>query len=221
MNDEAKKNQSGLSSFDEFALKSLLLGMKNLVILEIGSWFGVGSTPILASHAKTVICVDHWQGNKSAEHENIVSREDPLRAFIENTKQFKDIVIPIKTNSSNINNILRERMFDFIFIDGDHRYDGVKADIKNCLPLLKKGGIIAGHDCEARMSYFKHPFSKEDLNKDHIHFPTDKFRNIHPGVILAVDEVFHGEFDFFGDDDGQIFLSDGVSGYSRIWHKRI
>ena len=35
---------------------------------------------------------------------------------------------------------------DFIFVDGDHEYEGVKKDIESWTPKLKKGGIIAFHD---------------------------------------------------------------------------
>ncbi len=35
---------------------------------------------------------------------------------------------------------------DFLFIDGDHSYNGVKMDFEMYSPLVKKGGIIAFHD---------------------------------------------------------------------------
>ena len=35
---------------------------------------------------------------------------------------------------------------DFLFIDGSHRYRDVLADIVHWYPLIKKGGIISGHD---------------------------------------------------------------------------
>ena len=35
---------------------------------------------------------------------------------------------------------------DFIYIDGLHDYESVKADIAGFYPKLKVGGIIAGHD---------------------------------------------------------------------------
>lgn len=35
---------------------------------------------------------------------------------------------------------------DFAYIDGNHKYDFVKQDIENYYPLLKSGGILAGHD---------------------------------------------------------------------------
>ena len=35
---------------------------------------------------------------------------------------------------------------DFIFIDGDHSYEGVKSDFLGFRPMLAKGGILAMHD---------------------------------------------------------------------------
>ena len=35
---------------------------------------------------------------------------------------------------------------DFLFIDGDHSYDGVKKDFEMYSPLLAPGGMIAFHD---------------------------------------------------------------------------
>jgi cephalosporin hydroxylase len=35
---------------------------------------------------------------------------------------------------------------DFLFIDGDHTYEGAKADFLNYGPLVREGGIIAFHD---------------------------------------------------------------------------
>lgn len=35
---------------------------------------------------------------------------------------------------------------DFLFIDGDHSYEGVKADFEAYAPLVRPGGLIALHD---------------------------------------------------------------------------
>lgn len=37
---------------------------------------------------------------------------------------------------------------DFLFIDGDHSYEGVKADFRRYESLVPKGGIIAFHDIQ-------------------------------------------------------------------------
>ena len=41
---------------------------------------------------------------------------------------------------------LGSRKLDFLFIDGDHSYEGVKRDFEMYSPLVRKGGIIAFHD---------------------------------------------------------------------------
>ena len=35
---------------------------------------------------------------------------------------------------------------DFLFIDGDHRYDGVAADWNNYVSMVRPGGLVAFHD---------------------------------------------------------------------------
>ena len=49
-----------------------------------------------------------------------------------------------------INNIesgeFDDELFDMIFIDGDHSYEGCKADLENWWPKIKVGKILCGHD---------------------------------------------------------------------------
>lgn len=37
---------------------------------------------------------------------------------------------------------------DVLFIDGDHSYEGCKADIEAWYPYVKKGGVMLFHDCD-------------------------------------------------------------------------
>ena len=52
---------------------------------------------------------------------------------------------------NKVKNILNGRNIDFLFIDGDHTYEGVKKDFEMYSPLVNKGGVIAFHDI------LKHP----------------------------------------------------------------
>lgn len=45
---------------------------------------------------------------------------------------------------------LKGRELDFLFIDGDHSYDGVKKDYEDYSPFVRKGGVIAFHDIVKR-----------------------------------------------------------------------
>jgi len=43
-------------------------------------------------------------------------------------------------------NPIAEMQIDFLFIDGDHSYEGVKKDFEMYSPMVRQGGIIALHD---------------------------------------------------------------------------
>ncbi len=180
---------------------------------------GAGSTKILAEYASKLVCVDHWQGNENLAHKKFISEFDPYSIFTKNIADFKDTVISIRAPSSAIKNLLHDKFFDFIFIDGDHRYQQTLEDINNCLPLVKSGGIIAGHDCEARLSELPRSFTKQELDYDHMPSLVTKFKECHPGVITAVDNAFGRDVELFADDKRRISLQDGRIGHSTIWFK--
>lgn len=45
-----------------------------------------------------------------------------------------------------IRSVLGARQLDLLFIDGDHTYDGAKADFDCYSPFVRAGGLIAFHD---------------------------------------------------------------------------
>jgi predicted O-methyltransferase YrrM len=47
---------------------------------------------------------------------------------------------------AGIHEILQEHKLDFLFIDGDHSYEGVKMDFAMYSPLVRSGGLVAFHD---------------------------------------------------------------------------
>ena len=40
----------------------------------------------------------------------------------------------------------KDNSIDFVFLDGNHKYDYVVQDINNWLPKIRKGGYLIGHD---------------------------------------------------------------------------
>jgi hypothetical protein len=57
---------------------------------------------------------------------------------------------------------------DFLFIDGDHTYDGVKLDFDLYSTILSENGIIVVHDTDIR--YEDSLIVSEDAKKDHYRF---------------------------------------------------
>jgi predicted O-methyltransferase YrrM len=77
--------------------------------------------------------------------------------------------------------------FDLIYIDGDHRYDGAKADMLNAIPLLTKKGVIVLDD------YGVTTEDAVDLDDN------GQVQNGSYGVKQAADEVFAGWEQVFTD----------------------
>jgi len=70
----------------------------------------------------------------------------------------------LRMDSVEASKLFYDQYFDMVFIDCDHRYENVKADIYAWIPkVLTGGGILSGHDYTHKK---------------------------HTGVKLAVDEIF-------------------------------
>ena len=50
---------------------------------------------------------------------------------------------------AHVQSLLGGRKLDFLFIDGDHSYEGVRSDFETYKSLMRPGGIIALHDIVA------------------------------------------------------------------------
>lgn len=53
-----------------------------------------------------------------------------------------------------LNTIIGNELIDFLFIDGDHTYEGVKKDFELYSPRVRPGGIIAFHDIAKHFEHF-------------------------------------------------------------------
>lgn len=115
---------------------------ENSVIVEIGAYVG-RSTHVLCTTANLrnsmVITIDPFLPAFDGWHHS-----DPKTAFTENVlNKFNNLTL-IEGYSAEVH---EQILFcDFLFIDGDHSYEGVKTDCKLYLPKLKPGARVAFHD---------------------------------------------------------------------------
>ena len=114
--------------------------------LEIGSYMGE-STKMIASTGlfNNLVVVEPHTGKE--EFNEITGHDWSLveEEFKQNTKYF-NFIDHRKDFSYNVVPNLPDNYFDFIYIDGEHGYEAVKKDLTMCLPKLKNGGMVAGHD---------------------------------------------------------------------------
>ena len=121
---------------------------QGFTVLEIGSYLGA-STAFLGFAALqkdgNVHAIDGWMNRAmGAEGER-----DTFAEFSKNTAPFKHYITPHRGDSVEIHRRVGTIPCDMIFIDGDHSYNAVVADLRCWLPSLREGGILAMHDMDA------------------------------------------------------------------------
>jgi predicted O-methyltransferase YrrM len=114
--------------------------------VEIGSYSGEG-TVVIAKHFKEVLAVDPWLNGYDIN--DVASQQCPMKfvfeAFQERTSGLKNVMFS-RGKSLDALEFVEDSSCDLIYIDGDHRYEGVLADLKGWRKKLREGGIMAGHD---------------------------------------------------------------------------
>jgi predicted O-methyltransferase YrrM len=134
---------------------------KSKVVIDIGCWRG-RTTKLMAAvmrHRGVLVAVDHLAVGYTGEtaRNQILRTEGNLKIlqdFLKNLdKEISEgLVQAIFMDGDEareaVKNCLNGIRADFCWIDGDHKYEDVVADIKAYLPLMKPGGVFAGHDYE-------------------------------------------------------------------------
>ena len=129
--------------------------------VEVGVHRGATSQALLRAHPKlTLWMVDPW-----TEHPQYPDQQKNFAEAMERTvfAANRRLILRQSSVAAAADPQCCDSLFDFVFIDADHAYESVKADIRAWWPRVKPGGLICGHD-----------YHKPD----------------YPGVTQAVDEWF-------------------------------
>lgn len=122
-----------------FGLHDLIIENLNseTVMCEIGSYEGASSS-LFAYYCKHVYCVDPWIINWEV-------KTGTEKTFDERISNFTNIT-KIKSYSISASEKFENNFFDFVYVDGDHSYNGCKQDMVHWISKIKNGGAIGGHD---------------------------------------------------------------------------
>jgi predicted O-methyltransferase YrrM len=124
----------------------------NGLAVEIGSYLGSSANFICKglSPGARLACIDTWENDAMHYDDTDIDskRRDTYQEFILNTKAYKSQIIEIRKWSYDAIGDVKSigRSIDFLFIDGDHNYDGVLKDWTLYSPLLARKSYVAFHD---------------------------------------------------------------------------
>jgi predicted O-methyltransferase YrrM len=146
------ENIQGFFNFDNLYSRMVALSKDDSIFVEIGSWKGK-STVYMAEEIKKsgknikFYTIDTFEGTRE-EHdlESDIIHHSLYETYLKNIDPIKDFITTIRGSSWEMHKEFKENSIDFLFIDGDHTYEGVKKDLSLWFPKVKKGGIISGHD---------------------------------------------------------------------------
>jgi len=124
------------------------------VCAEIGVWKGDFSQRVLeCTQPRRFHLIDPWRfvptlpkrwyGGKVAKSQRAMDAiYEGVRARF---KEAPGVTVHRKTSKDAVR-LFVDNAFDWIYLDGDHSYDEVLADLQRWRPKLKLGGFIAGDD---------------------------------------------------------------------------
>lgn len=125
-------------------------------IVEVGCWKGRTTRALADATRGTVWCVDPWTGTQTLRTQNGERvmvwhrmKQPIFEAWVENVADHLATgrVQVLPTHSLVAVRVLRHLApFDLVFLDGDHGYRTVAPEIAQFRPLVRPGGILAGHD---------------------------------------------------------------------------
>jgi len=118
-----------------------------LIILAIVIWGGVtnwefvsrSSPPEYNSLKRNAVLLRGYHYKKKRLYENFASDKPTQIILIQKDSH-------IQETKSLLIKYLNDDKIDFLFIDGDHSYEGAKQDYEMYAPLVNKNGIIVFHD---------------------------------------------------------------------------
>lgn len=132
-----------LQNYGEFACwLAVLAAIRPVRGLEIGTWFGGTTALSLAAlpTVQTLVTID------------IDDRSDMLTQLLGDVRHRATMVVGdshTATTRLAVERALAGQAADFLFIDGDHSYEGVARDFTVYRPLVRSGGVIGIHDIAA------------------------------------------------------------------------
>lgn len=142
----------------------LLSELRPTKIVEVGTWKGASAIHMAKLCGEEeieaeILCIDTWLGVhglwlRAEQTEEVLKLRNGFPTlyltFMRNVIDagMQKVITPLPLPSAEAAQVLTKRRIraDLIYIDGDHSYEGCKADLIAYRPVLEKGGLMLADD---------------------------------------------------------------------------
>lgn len=124
---------------------------------EIGVLFGEFSRHILSNWPGTLYMIDPWEqqpADRYLDGCNSVDMNKALAKAVAAVAEFGARAVILREYSVPAAQHFRDRQLSWAYLDGNHSFDVITADLNAYWPKIRSGGILAGHDFYERHTPF-------------------------------------------------------------------
>lgn len=139
----------------------------NCVCAEIGTWRGdFAATLLRALSPKELYLIDSWEYRTEEKYKQacyggaLAAGQEQMDGIYESViNRFKGEIDKGQVQIRRARSAAAAASFpadslDWVYIDADHSYEGVKRDLEAYFPAVKPGGILAGDDYGQKDSWY-------------------------------------------------------------------
>ena len=146
------ENIPNWGSFNETYSKAVQKFNDGAIFVEIGAWLG-SSTVCMAENIMNsgkdikFYTIDPFDGKgESYENYEVLKNDKVYETYLNNIEPVKEYINTLRGLSYEFVDMFDNKSIDFVFIDGDHSYEGILRDLREWFPKIKDEGLFAGHD---------------------------------------------------------------------------
>lgn len=122
-----------------------------MLAAEVGVQKGEFARKMLSSWNGHLVLVDSWRSFNQEEYEDVANVSDEehfknYRECLDNLREFEGRFTTCRALSPEVSTLFKNNLFDLVYIDANHSYEGCLRDISHWNGKVRSGGCICGHD---------------------------------------------------------------------------
>ncbi len=126
-----------------------------IIAVEIGVRAGHNAFAMLSEmDIKALFLIDpYFPYNDGGSYQTERMQKKNMLEMLDRLAKYREKIVWLFQKSEKAVELFPDKYFDYVYIDGDHSYEGVIKDLELWYPKIKDRGVLAGHDYNSLVSW--------------------------------------------------------------------